>query len=739
MTMPKQIVKVESPLRGVNRAASREEQPELSIFDSLNMLPFDRTKRLRIGQRAGAGELLHPASGNVLGLYQVTLGQEEITDPTTLFKDEFAYSAGGLDTVDTDDNWETGIWHLESDLSLEASADSYVVNSDHTLSPKDLSNLYYARFAGSLDWTNHQKISMQATIKGKSVSTGGLLYLRHYGPVDSFQEFGGGEVIALLQWNSDGTLSTVEVTGGDGSNDSTVTIFTGDLAGNVRSSDLTFKLEQNGTTFTVSVNGTDVTSITQSGLTLDGSDAFPVVIFNPGQSGEKLTVVEWDDPAGSGDVTSLAREVKLIATGDKNVFVGDLTGMDQVGSSNILTASKPCLADYNGHVYIVDGTHVLDFDVRGNSIGDYTPDEGDSPTGSRWVRSWRGRLIFGGSDDAGQNFFATKVGDPQNIDLTDPGTPGNPFDGNASKAGQVGDILLDGVPFTNDVFLLMGDHTIWAINGDPTDGGSIDMISGSIGILGRDAWTVAPDGTLYFIGTGGLFKIQAGSSTVQPLSLGLYPQFFQGIDRKTSYFGLQYDRDSHGLYIFVTSITNTASTHLWYDVRTESLWPLQFPGTHGPMSSLIFDGDKPNDRVLLLGGRTGKIYFLNTTALDDTDNAISAYVVLGPFHPTDGAAVLSATTIDFGELAPADQENAAAWNVDVTLQAGPDAYSVTDGTPHSTATISCPLDRRQKTMRQRLRGGWFTMKLANATNDSYFAFESATLEFEPAGKLRERR
>jgi hypothetical protein len=79
------------------------------------------------------------------------------------------------------------------------------------------------------------------------------------------------------------------------------------------------------------------------------------------------------------------------------------------------------------------------------------------------------------------------------------------------------------------------------------------------------------------------------------------------------------------------------------------------------------------------------------------------------------------------------------WNVLVTLNSGPDAFEVTEGTPHTTLAIACPLERRQKTFRQRLRGGWFSLVVANSQPGTYFCFESAMLEFHDSGRNRERR
>lgn len=83
--------------------------------------------------------------------------------------------------------------------------------------------------------------------------------------------------------------------------------------------------------------------------------------------------------------------------------------------------------------------------------------------------------------------------------------------------------------------------------------------------------------------------------------------------------------------------------------------------------------------------------------------------------------------------------NSSATGVPVataTIKSGPDAYSVTEGTPHSVYAVNMYLERRQKTFRQRLRGKWFSVTLTNNSDALYFSFESALAEFDQSGRQR---
>jgi hypothetical protein len=141
----------------------------------------------------------------------------------------------------------------------------------------------------------------------------------------------------------------------------------------------------------------------------------------------------------------------------------------------------------------------------------------------------------------------------------------------------------------------------------------------------------------------------------------------------------------------------------------------------------------------LLGGRTGLIQKLDDTVRTDDGTTIAAYVVLGPFHPGPGEMVLQGTTFEMGELSAADAGTPALWSFKATLKAGKTAWAVTEGTGYRQAAASFVLDRRTKTMRQRLRGAWFSVKLETLTAGTYFCFESGELEFSGGGRNRQQR
>jgi len=442
-----------------------------------------------------------------------------------------------------------------------------------------------------------------------------------------------------------------------------------------------------------------------------------------------------------GAALPAARQTSIVCTVGDSIYQGTNSSIPTLvtGGSGILDpGSFPQTAILYEFVYFVDGTTIQKLNAKTGAMVTFTATAGSLPAGCTLACLYRGRLVLAAPATDPQNFFASRVGVPTDWDYgqTDSAAA---FAGNASTSGRVGDPIVALISFSDDYLLIGGDHNLWIMRGDPGFGGSIDLVSEAIGILGSNAWCKSPDGAVYFVGTGGLYKAAKGSDALEVLSLLNYPQYFAGLNRVTSRIQMVWDSDRIGAWIFATPLVSGPATHLWYDLRTNSLWPIVFPDAYGPTACVVYDSDGPADRMLMLGSRTGLIETLLDTLRTDDGTPISAYVVLGPFQPNPGESVLSGITFDMGELLPADAGTPALWSFRATIRAGKTAYSVTEGATYRTASASFVLDRRTKTMRQRLRGAWFTVALSNLTAGTYFSFESGELEFSPAGRNRQQR
>lgn len=731
----KKLLPIASPIKGVNRFASRENQAEGTCWDALNVLPFDRYQRLRIGQRNGTAKQFSTqlTSGNIQAMTQaISPGAG-----TALLTETWPYTAGSLETTGAA-NWTL----------VSSSVCDFHANGDNTVSVTPLTGngqvtaSHNANFADTTSLTCTFTLTMQA---GTGAGDNNTFVVQFY---DAFTDF-LFEVDILHEHNA-GTprtkativdafspTSNVPVNGPN-ANGTWAIIVTGLSASSVCTP-----------TFTVTLNGTTVLTHT-SASTFYGAVANIYIKAITSQTagvptftlGNPLTV----NGVGGGRLS------RLIAVAGGNVWQGTITG----GTAGIAEASNQssppldtssmaiAIAAIFQKAYLVDGTSIVQYDIPTNAVETYTVTAGTAPLNCTLACNWRSRLVLSGDVADPQNFFMSRCGTPTDWDYgqTDPAAA---VAGNLSKAGQIGEPIVALIPFTDDILLIGCTHSLWMVEGDPADGGAIVSLSDNMGLLGPNAWCKAPDGTLYFLGTGGLFAVRPPAANWEPPKLltgDNYNQFFQTLDQGNPLLSLIWDVDLHYLYIFTTPSTGGgAGSHLVYDGRAGGFWPIAYPSVQGPTCATQYFGDgSANARTILMGGTDGYIRRVSDTAYDDDGTAISASITFGPFKPFPEAGLLSGLTLDYGEVAPVDQgASPTKWNALATVNAGPDAYSVTQGTPHSKAAIAATLERRQKTIRQRLRGGWFSLTVSNSTLDTYFAFETGILEFSDAGRNRERR
>jgi hypothetical protein len=86
-----------------------------------------------------------------------------------------------------------------------------------------------------------------------------------------------------------------------------------------------------------------------------------------------------------------------------------------------------------------------------------------------------------------------------------------------------------------------------------------------------------------------------------------------------------------GVQVWITPIAGGATTHLFYEQRTGAWWQDEYDNVlHNPLCAVQFDGNNPEDRVVLLGSFDGVVRFLDHNATTDDGRTIFSNVVFPP-------------------------------------------------------------------------------------------------------------
>lgn len=318
----------------------------------------------------------------------------------------------------------------------------------------------------------------------------------------------------------------------------------------------------------------------------------------------------------------------------------------------------------NQKLYFADGVNWCYFDPSNGTVFTWAATKGTLPVDTsgnlpRLICTWRGRMVLSGLLFDPQNWFMSAVSDPTDFDYAPLEiSPTQAVAGNNSPLGLVGDVVTTMIPYSDDLLIMGGDHTIYMFRGDPMAGGQIDLISASIGMAWGVPWAMDPYGSVYFFSNRtGLYVFdpsQAGSKP-QRISQGI-EQILQAYDTGSTTIRLMWNDRYQGLHVFLSPTLAPASTrHLFYELRTGAWWQDQFDNTNlDPLACCVFDGNLPGDRTALIGSWDGYVRAFQPTATTDDGTPIASSVVIGPittknlddFQLKDLQAVLGETSGD---------------------------------------------------------------------------------------------
>ncbi len=339
------------------------------------------------------------------------------------------------------------------------------------------------------------------------------------------------------------------------------------------------------------------------------------------------------------------RVVTLVAVSQGNIFTTSVGGTTWTQALQAVSMSALPPLNVSGLVYssannqqlwFVDGTHYVVYSPATNTWAPWVATQGTMPADSagntaRLIVTWRGRTVVSGLIGDPQNWFMSAVSDPQNWNYN-PITfiPSQAIAGNNSPLGFIGDVVTTMIPYTDDVLVFGGDHTIYMMQGDPAAGGQIDLVSDAIGMAWGIPWTKDPYGNIYFVSNKtGIYTLVPGQQPQrisQPIE-----QLLHQIDTGNYGIRLLWSDRFQGLHVFITALlAPSPAIHFFYELRTGAWWQDIFANNnHNPLCCVTLDGNNPGDRVPLIGSWDGYVRSVDSLT-DDDGTPINSAVLIGP-------------------------------------------------------------------------------------------------------------
>jgi len=456
-----------------------------------------------------------------------------------------------------------------------------------------------------------------------------------------------------------------------------------------------------------------------------------------GQVQEIGHVVARAVPTGQTALTQRTIVPYVITNGTVATFNTSSTTTATNGSGALSTTAPVIFSSQlDGVVYFADGANEKQWTASTNTVAAWAESAGTMPVSSgnrpRLIETWRGRIVLSGVKGDDHNWFMSKMRDANNWDFA-PGTATatQAVAGNQQDAGKSPDIINGMIPFSDDVLVFLGDHSVYQMTGDPAESGRIDALSTSVGGAWGRAWCLAPDGSAYFFGSrGGVFRLVPGSKP-QNITQGSIEERLVDVNLNTSLVRLAWNDREKGVNLFITDLGGGASTHYFYDTRNNSWWLDKFAtNDHNPTAVHVFDGDAVADRSLLVGGQDGYLrkFDYDTPGKSDDSVAIDAYAYLGPIQLQNRPKLMLTEM----KGSPATGSSTVAWD----LYAAETAEAAKAASSKASGTF---VAGRNRSDRVRVAGHDIFVRLRNNTVNQNLVMEFLGIELDSFDGPRARQ
>lgn len=450
------------------------------------------------------------------------------------------------------------------------------------------------------------------------------------------------------------------------------------------------------------------------------------------------TLTVHGEPGEDMQTSSAGRIVYLVSVSQGDVYY-TTAGDDTWTLATNNTGNTPPLnftgivrsAPNNLKLYFADGVNWVYFDPRTQSVETWEATFGALPVDSddntpRLICTWRGRTVLSGLIEDPHNWFMSKAGDAHDFDYApESASPVDAVAGNNSPLGLIGDVITGLCPYSDDVLIFFGDHSIWMMRGDPMHGGSLDLVSDVIGGAWGIPWAKDPYGNVFFVSNlMGIYMLVPGSRPQrisQPVE-----QLIQNVNSGTHTFRLVWNDRFQGMHFFITPTAQAApAIHLFWEQRTGAWWKDQFADKNmNPLCCTVFDGNRPDDRVALIGSWDGYVRSVSADAADDDGQDITSSVLFGPILTAEMDEVL------FKDLQAVLGETSG--DVTYEVMVGRTAEAALESTPIASGTL---ISGRNPTTPIRRSAHAMYIKL---TSTVPWSFEMIRARVEGKGKIRRR-
>jgi len=382
-----------------------------------------------------------------------------------------------------------------------------------------------------------------------------------------------------------------------------------------------------------------------------GVDVTPLSTTNA-ESGYAFgaTITDVTPPAVS--LTPNVGSIDVLVTAGSAFYHGNLsTGQPWRAIGSGLINPQAQFAVLGGKFYATDGSKAWIIDPVTNNSADtfkeYTALQGVLPAGCPLIAAWRGRIAMARPSDNPTMWYVSRTLAPRDWDtgsLVDVRTKA--YAGNNADLGQPPEPINALIPYGDEMLIFGCQSSMWALVGDPGNGGQLINLTYKNGVVGPRAWCFDQWGNLFFYGNNGLYVLPRNSREPKPVAMGRYPSVLSDQDTNSVQVQMAFDNGDRHVMVFFRNVDGSARDPnvIAYDPAADAIWPDTHTG-YSIVSVCEIDGLRKPDRRVLLGCDDGYVRKVDDSALSDDGSAIDAWVRFPAFNGGNDMAEMTATEL----------------------------------------------------------------------------------------------
>ena len=386
--------------------------------------------------------------------------------------------------------------------------------------------------------------------------------------------------------------------------------------------------------------------------------------------------------------------------------------------------------------------HWYDWTVYGNDTS-----YGVMPTKIRWACLYRGRAMLTDDPDYPHQWYLSRQFNPWDW-LYAQNDAQSPVAGNDADAGEIGDITVSAIPYSDDYMVICGANNLYYMLGDPAIGGQIIELSLTDGIVAPSAFCWDGKKNLYILSTNGILRIPPGFEPPENLTETIYPDFIKDLnfDPSLQRITMGFDRTDKGILITKTTLSDGTNSNWWFDLRTEGLFPESYPNDCGVFSIFHYDAIDPDYRKFILGCNDGYLrIFDRDTKSDvtaDSTQTIDSYFSSQPIelskNPRKDGSINNIDAITVG--GSDDGSESDSDDISIRVFTARSAQNIIEkisanSSPRFTQTITAPGRKKGNLSRKKARGRWAGLRVGDDTAGKSWGLERVVVDVKEKGRM----